>query len=425
MISARRLAGWGVVAIVALMPFHAFFSVWAGHLFGRQSTWQSWKELVSLIVVADTAWYLYKSPNALPKLKNPIVVAAAVFAAISLVVTTFIHPTLTTVLFGIKTDLEWMALLVAAFLVADRWLKLTLSKVIIVTSAVVIGFGLLQIYVLPAGWLSQFGYGVNTIQPYLTVDPALSAVRIVATLGGPNQLGSWLILPICLVFALMLNRFRWWHPFYFVAGLVVMWHTYSRSAWIGLAVGLLIAGVISLPRRWRLPSLLGATVVGAIALNLIVSYSGTNSNIQYYLYHATLHDTGIVASTDAHSQALDRGLVLAGDQPLGRGLGSAGPASYHSTQPIITESYYLQIAIEVGVIGLTAFVAFELLLALGLLKIIENNPPATALLGALAGISVINFFLHGWADSSTALIFGSYAGAILGVGFNQSGKVKA
>lgn len=420
-LSARKVGEGTLLLLVALMPFHAFFSVWIGSLFGHQAAWQAWKELVTLIVVAVAVWLVATEPKVRLRLREPAVLLGLVFGLCSLMVTLFTHPNLKATLLGVKTDLEFVGLFVGAIIIAGRSLKLKLTKAIIISSGAVIGFGLLQIFWLPKDFLSQFGYGAATIQPYLTVDPAIAAVRIVATLGGPNQLGSWLILPLSLVFALLLKRPRWWHPLFLGGGLVVMWGTYSRSAWLGLAVALTVVAIMSLRRRLRLPALLAATLVAALGLNLLINASGSTRQVQYYLFHATTTDTGILASTDQHSQALHSGVEYIKAQPLGHGLGSAGPASFYAQQPFIPESYYLQIGIEAGLLGLGLFLIFELMVALRLGQLSGLSPAAAASLGAMAGIAVINFFLHGWADSSTAIIYWVYAGAVIGASYSISG----
>lgn len=416
MISARRVAQGGLLLLLAAMPLHALASVWAGHLFGHQALWQAWKEIVSLVVVGATIWVAATTPAVAKKLHRPLVYLAVAFALLSIVVTLLLQPPVRAAVFGLKTDFEFIALLVAAIAVGTKKMRASATTTILISSAAVIGFGLLQIYILPRDFLVWFGYGPDTIQPFLMVDPAINAFRILATLGGPNQLGSFLILPICLTLALMLRRFRWWQPLFLLAGSLVMWHTYSRSAWLGLGVGVLAVILLSLPRKWLLPGLLAVTVLVAAALNWAVWYSGNNRHVQYYLYHQTLQDTGISASTDAHSKALNEGLLYMGQHPLGSGLGAAGPASYYGPSPIIPESYYLQIGIELGYLGLGLFVAFLLMALLELMKLSAKSPEAVAAVGALLGIGVINFFLHGWADSSTAIIFWVYAGIIIGAG---------
>jgi hypothetical protein len=396
------------------MPFHAFLSVWLGHLFGHQAAWQSWKELLLGMMVGLAVVAGRRQPTLRQRLRHPAVYLAAAFTGISLIVTAISRPPFTTALYGLKTDVEFLVAFGLALMVADRALVTTLRRIVVVASGVVIGFGLLQIYVLPANWLVHFGYGPATIQPYLLVDPAVRSIRILSTLGGPNQLGSFLILPLCLVAWALLRRPRLWQAIYLLAGMVVVWHTFSRSAVIGLAVAFLIIALMRVTRHWRLPLALAATILLAIVTSLLTTDAGTYQNLQYYLFHQTARSTGIAASTTEHSQAYQQGLRVAAAHLLGTGLGTAGPASLHSSHPFIPEDYYLQLSIETGVAGLLAFTAFEVVVGIELWRRGTTEPAAGAAVAALAGIAVINLVLHGWADSSTALVFWSLTGAALG-----------
>jgi O-antigen ligase len=410
-------AAWiqrGLILLVAVMPFHAFLSVWLGHMFGHQAAWQSWKEVLLLVLLAASSWQFYRKPELWRRLRTPLIYVTIGFIAVGLLVTLVARPGLTPAIYGIKTDMEFLVAMMVTMMVAQADFTARLARVIIATSAGVIGFGLLQIYALPADWLRHFGYGPTTIQPYQLVDPAVRSIRILSTLGGPNQLGSFLILPLCLVGWRLLTRPRWWQALYVLAGLIVVWHSYSRSAWLGLGVAAIVLIALRLPRRWRLPALLFATLLAAVTLSVVTTLSGRDRNLQYYLFHQTLQSTGISASTSQHISSYQNGIREARTHLLGEGLGSAGPASFHGSRPLIPEDYYLQLAIETGIAGLVLFVATEVLLALRLVRAGSTSGAAPALLAALAGISVINFALHGWADSSTALVFWTLAGAAVG-----------
>ncbi len=413
----QRYVRWiqgGLVALVALMPFHAFLSVWLGHLFGHETIWQSWKELLLLVLAALGLALLRREPERWHSWRNPITYATVAFAVVGLAVSLFHHQSRTVTAFGVKTDMEFLLALLLGLLVSDTALVRRLGRVITISSGAVIAFGLLQIYLLPTAWLAHFGYNAATIQPFLRVDPAIPAIRILSTLGGPNQLGSFLILPLCLVGWRFITKPRWWQPLYLAAGLIVLWHTYSRSALLGAGVAAAVLLAVRVRRSWRLPLLLLAVLVAAVVLQAATVGLTHNKTLQYYVFHETVQSTGINASTDEHALATQYGVKVVKHHPFGLGLGSAGPASFHSATPLIPENYYLQIAIETGVIGLLLFTAIEL--ALGW-RLARAPDPALAapVLAALVGISVVNIFLQGWTDSSTALIFWTAAGVAIGV----------
>lgn len=410
----RAIIQWGLLLIVALMPFHAFLSVWLGSLTGNQAAWQSWKEILTLALAAMSALYIYKQPSVLQRWKSPFWYALAGFTVVAIVVTVIMQPGIIAALFGAKTDLEPLALCAIAAIVANQGLVRRMVLTLLATSTVVIVLALLQVYVMPRDFLANFGYNSSTIAPYMLVDPALDDIRAFATLGGALQLGSFLILPTALIAALMLRRFRWWQPVLLTAACFALWHTHSRAAWGGALVALGIVAVLRLPRKWRLPFILAGTIAVALILNLLISLSSSSTTLQYYLFHGSIQETGFDTSTEQHGQAIEAGQKVLLDNPLGMGLGTAGPASYQTDNPIIPESQYLQIGIETGFIGLALFLIFQILLAWRLLKDSEHQPLATALVASLAGVAVINLALHGWADSSTALVYWTIAGAYIG-----------
>src|SRR5690606_10163189 len=105
-------------------------------------------------------------------------------------------------------------------------------------------FGLLQAFVLPHDFLRHFGYGPGTIPAYATVNNDSDYYRVFSTLRGANPLGAYLLIPISVLTVLMVGAKRNWRQAALLAGsFVVLFFTYSRSAWIGvvLTIGTILA----------------------------------------------------------------------------------------------------------------------------------------------------------------------------------------
>jgi hypothetical protein len=411
---AHAIIAGGLIALVAIMPFHAFLAVWFGSLTGHQAIWQGWKEVLSLILIACAVVILVKSPDARRRLSSPLNLTIIVFAAVALVVTALTRPNLSGIAYGLKTDLEFLALFIVAQMVASRKLSSRLTKIVLITGTIVAIIGLALVTILPHDTLVHFGYGAKTILPFEQVDPAITAIRTPSTLGGPNQLGSFLILPLCLAVGLMIRRFRWWQPLVIILALGGIWVSYSRIALIGAVVGIIVAVLSALPRRQIIIGSIIALVLlvgGAVG---VASATHGNSKLQYYVLHQSNISNDKRASTTEHISSFNQGLNQIYAQPLGRGLGTAGPASYHSNNPFIPESYYLQIGIETGVVGLVLFLAVIVQLLMQLWRS-RRQDISPGLLGALVGLSIVNLVLHGWADASTAIVFWILAGVAVGV----------
>ena len=409
-----RLVQAGLIAIVLLMPFHAFLSVWAGSVLGNQAVIQSWKEILTVVLVALSLIMILKNPKLLQRFRSPLFFAVIAFLIVALVVTLIARPNFTAAIFGIKTDIEFLVLLGVACLVADKNQLRRLTKVTLVTAAIVAAIGILLSYVLPPDFLKSFGYGPNTILPYRLIGPEAFGIRTPSTLGGPNQFGAFLILPLCISVALMIKRWRWWQvplTMVLMGGIAA---SYSRSAWLGAAIGVLVILLSLIKTKKALLSI----VIALVAIGTSAAYFSfniiKNSDLSFYLLHESTVAQYSSNSTSQHGAAFSAAVTSLVEHPWGLGLGSAGPASFHGGLANIPENYYLQLALETGIIGVLAFLAIIVILVRRLFKGRRQSIIALALFGGLVGLSVENLFLHGWADSSTAFVFWILAGTYIG-----------
>lgn len=157
----------------------------------------------------------------------------------------------------------------------------------------------------------------------------------------PNELG----VACVLVLAVILYRRDWpraRRTALALLPLVALFLTASRSAWIGLGV-LVVFEVVRLLRSKRLMPVRLATLVlaggaGAAALALLLGS----------------RDPSVSGHAASLSQSV--GLLLA--HPLGLGTGSVGPrAMRFGSSAVLTESYFLLIALEAGALALLCYVA--------------------------------------------------------------------
>jgi hypothetical protein len=405
-----RWLKYGLLALLIGMPFHAFFSVWFGHLIGHETLIQSWKEVVTVALVVLAVVVANRYPERLTRLMRPMNYWALAFILTSLVVTAIMRPSLTGIIFGLKIDIEFLVLFFIAQLVADDGMIRLATKLLLVTTAVVSVFGAAQAFLLPHDFLTNFGYGPQTVAPFLRVDPASPAIRILSTLGGPNQLGAYLIMPICLVIALLIRKIKWWHFLLLAAMLITLEHSYSRSAWIGAVAAVFVTIALILPKRHVAYFSVITVLLAVVLIQVSIGYINRGGGgLQYILFHVRASSQSIAGSDAQHVSAQVAGLKAALAHPLGEGLGTSGPASKYTPTSNITEDYYLQLAIETGIAGMLAFVVFLGVVAYNLFSL-RPDPMAVALCGGLVGISVVNFLLHGWADSSLAFVYWILAG---------------
>jgi hypothetical protein len=138
--------------------------------------------------------------------------------------------------------------------------------------------------------------------------------------------------------------------------------------------------------------------------------------LQYFLLHSSVerHDESNLSDSQ-HAASLSDGVAAIIREPLGHGLGTAGPATFHAGNINIVEDYYLQIGYETGLAGIGLFIFIIVSLTLSLVRRIPNSFLAVPTAAALVGISIVALVLPSWVDSTTALVTWIIAGAVAGL----------
>lgn len=424
---ALRCMGACAVLIFALLPVHAFISTWGGTAIGPLAVWKSWKEILLAALLPLVIAYFIVRPDSAKRLwARPINKLIALYVLLHGVLTigTLVSPEATVA--GLLMNVRFFAMFLLAQLLADSdhtWVarfKSVLPRWLLWTA---IGLGivaLLQVLVLPKDFLAGFGYTKDTIAPYVLVDDNPNALRAFATLRGPNTLGAFLLLPLGVaLYCLCRRKLVGLSAAAFGFGMVALALTGSRSAWLGTLVMMGVIGALLLPRaqlvRWArrmwIPAIMA--VIGVVWLSITVPA------VRLAVFHSSPEDPYLLeGSSEAHGQAAIAGAADAFSQPLGQGPGAAGPASFYAATPKISENYYIQLAQELGFLGLGLFVAICVLVIRELRR--RKGMMPCVLLASFAGLSLINLFLHGWADDPTAMTWWGLAG--LYIGTRERGK---
>lgn len=423
----KLLAILGVcfAGILLLLPFHAFISTWGGTAVGPLLVWKSWKEIVLLALVPLVVWLCVLRPDVRRGVwhgwLNKLIAAYVLLTLLLAVGSPASH---NAVIAGLLMNLRFFAMFVLAevLLVANPpWLK-TFKKWLMPwmlgTGVLLSVLAILQVTVIPKDFLSSFGYNKDTtIAPYILVDQDPHALRAFATMRGPNTLAAYLLLPLALAIVLWWqDKRKWW--LFGAAGLMVvtLGLTGSRSAWLGAAAMVVLLAFVTLPRekliRWLKFGAIPVVLLAALtlwlatvvpAVRLAIFHSGGNGKVESLTQ----------GSSNDHWQATLAGIENIADDPLGQGVGTAGPASfYNNGDANIPEDYFVQIGEEVGIFGLALFVAISVLLWRHLWAQ-RSDVWVRALLASFIGINIINIFLHGWADDPTAITWWGLAGLFI------------
>ena len=407
--------------ILVLIPFHAFMTVWLASNFGHYTAFRLWNEVL-LVVCSLGSTYLLLADTKIRShtLSRRLVWLIVAYGLLQLVAGLLAWQrgdvTAKALGYGLISNTRYLVFFLFTWAVALRTARLheNWQKLLLWPAVVVIGFGLLQILALPNDFLRHFGYGPQTIMPFETINHNAYYVRIQSTLRGSNPLGAYLIVPLAVLSVLVVRGQRNWQRLApLLGGLVVLFFSFSRSAWLGaaIAIGLaVVLGARSARSRQRFGYVALAALVLVAGFGLALRH---NSRVENVTLHSEAHTTAVTSSNDGHVSAFKNGMSDIINHPLGSGTGTAGPASVYNNHPTrIAENYFLQIGQETGLLGMLLF----MLITGGvgyLLWVHRADPLALSLFASLIGLTVVNLLSHAWADVTLAYIWWGFAGVAM------------
>ena len=456
----QRLRETLTLALLALLPLHALLVTVATKLIlgpghAPMGMLAVWKEGLLMIILLGAGMELLfgRMKNEKWKVKNirfdmidgfiAALIALSIFASIFHSSFSIFHYAL-----GFKYDF----IPLVSFLILRRvsWSDCFLpraERALLGVGVIVALYGIVTFF-LPAGFFTWLGY--SDLHSLYVPDGPLAAFqqiggsslrRIQSTMSGPNQMGLWLMIPwgVCIASLVRKNVTSLLRYFVLACIAIALLLTFSRSAWIGATIIALLGVGSLLPRMvfWRVTAALGALVlIIAVTVSLLVPsvFIRFSSSRDHYL-----RPMEAVRSIIAH--------------PLGQGLGSAGPASNRVSDacvfldagadatwakdrpdlcvfvgdaqvqpadrdcncPFIPENWYLQIGVELGVLGLILYAMFIIFIVWHLQDAVKsekrkekNNDGISTFHFSLftflffVGLSIAALFLHAWEDAAVA-----------------------
>jgi O-antigen ligase len=194
------------------------------------------------------------------------------------------------------------------------------------------------------------------------------------------------------------------------AALVVLFFTFSRSAWVGTTLSVVIILILGqLSRRSRIIALAAGGSLVLVVAALAVSFRH-DMKFENFVLHTQTHSAVSATSDQGHFTALKTGLSDLRHHALGDGPGTAGPASVYNDHPArIAENYFIQVGQEVGWLGLAMFILINV--GVGYLLLLRRaDPLALSLFASLIGLTLINMLSHAWADDTLAYVWWGLAG---------------
>ena len=216
-----------------------------------------------------------------------------------------------------------------------------------------------------------------------------------------------------------------------LAGLLL---THSRSTLVALAGGLVVLALVR--RRWW--AAIAAPVLVGVAVAFVANFAavvpeGRFTAADLRLASGAGPDSGAAGealslgepSLSSHLRALRDGFERVGAHPQGYGLGNAGSVAVRTGAPLLAgESTYAELAIEIGVVGLALFIAWNGALLVALARQGRHAAVAAWIAAALAtvlalavqtdvlGVPWLAFCL--WAFAGSAVQLAGAGRAVLG-----------
>ncbi len=380
--------------LVLISPFHALISTFLLHQLGLNDftiiklAIQAWKEALIIILLAITGLLLINKVIKWHKLAT-ITIS---FSLVAVLTTLLFAPEtnlITAFIWGIRTEILWLYLGLAIFLLAPLWSDKDRQQL---TNHLIIGLilSLFIAFVLQISGhelLVHLGFRNDWSTFYLDQAPAFCQkeagtefCRWQGGFAGPNRFAAYL-----LAFIPLLYIKRSW--LILTLCIIALFATLSQSAIIAFIVGASIYTVIKF-RLWQYlltKIILACTVVTIGLLGIFFVYSGPPS--------------GLDISSQEHIVKFGKGLGQFSENPLGAGLSATGPAAFKLGATSVPENWFLQVLINQGIIGLFLYLAWWFYLLKSQIGKQKNKPEILFLTICPAVLILIqSFFLHPFED---------------------------
>jgi hypothetical protein len=396
----ERLPRWALYAFVVALPFHnlAMAGLWdLGVRDVALDAVSAWKEVLLALALAAIVW----RRRGIPFKSTSTDWLALVYTAFVLLYAVIPQDwlggdaTARGVLYGLRHDLTPVA---AYFL--GRGITLShvdrrrLGYALLGVAGVVAAWGLVDIYAVSLqtwrdsgvpGWFGEqlgldYSQGLSGLPEnwvYNTGDER-PLRRLVSTFLSPLATGYLLLVAILL--AATWQRSRWLSA---LTGLLAigLLFTYSRTSIAALAVGLVVLAY-ALRSWWPVAA---AAVFLAAAFFFVRAYPDLAPETRYTPDELRIQREGGrheptsagpldpgEASFDSHLDSLRDGIETVVTHPYGYGLGNAGvTAKRTGTEIKAGESTYTELGVELGLLGMLAFIAWNI----ALLRVVLRRAP--------------------------------------------------
>jgi hypothetical protein len=415
------------IGLLAYMPLHIFLSTWLGSTFGAIEAAKVAKDGVLVVGFLLTLAVSLRQPWFKPLLRDKLLWLIVAYAALTLLLAAIKPTDRDAEVLGVVYNTRFLLFFLYGILLTHLYpvprLKTLALKAVIGSGILVVSFGIVQYVFLPNDALIHVGYTRdNGVLPAFFIDEKPDLERIMSTVRDPNSFGSYLIVLTSIVMTIMLATRRLITRramlITYVLAVICIWLTFSRSALVGfllaIATFVLLHGgaVRSVAHNYR-----KVLIASSVATLFVIAGGLFATRNTYLVQNVILHadqNTVLEDPNQLRIRFMKESVENIADHPGGTGPGTAGLASIHNNVQgtVLNEDYYLQIATEVGIAGVTLFMAILSVVAWRLYRL-RKSKLVLALLASFVGLAFTNLLVHIWSNEAVAYTWWGLAGLVL------------
>lgn len=416
------------IGLIAYMPFHLFLSRWLSLYTGGLGQWDAAKDIVTVVGLGLAVVIAWKHKLFQDKVVLSVFLLSLAYLLLHISFYLFdrkdqdTRPFIVATLFNGRIFAYLFIGIVVAATQKINWYKVL--KVVLIVSTVTCIFGLFQ-YVAAKDLMTHFGYSIERgAKPSFFIDEKPDFPRIMSTVRDPNSYGAYLIVPLVILFVMGLKRLGSTKVVVglFVLHLAALVLTFSRGAWLGAVIVLGLASVYVAKKQLLL--LLRKYAVYIALVFLLAAGVTFALRDSYVVQNVFLHSDKSTVMADPNElrvQLQQDSIKKIVEQPEGYGPGTAGIVSIGNTKTgvVLTENYFLQIAYEVGLVGLWIYLLLLFIIYKRIVMIATKNMKVVMLSSFWAYI-FISLLIHLWSNEAVAAQWWLLAGLLIGGGLRNS-----
>ena len=325
-----------------------------------------WEELFILIAAALVIWRRAMKQTSALKRETPMDAWLILFIAVGFFLMSVVRPYPAVAFAGYRIVVEYMLwfFLIVRLIEDDRDMKVFLAGICAMASFLAL-HGIYQFAIgvdIPTSWVSHSEMGVRT--------------RVFSLTGSPNILGSLMVLTAPIMAGLVYYLKKTWQKLiaFGLLGcfLLTLLFTFSRGAWVGLVVAVIIFA-------WLVDKRLLAVGGTAIA-GVLVAVPSITSRLTY-LFTA---DYAELSALGGRAQRWQAGWDLLHENSpwFGFGMGRFGGAVAMNNKLLdetetfryfYMDNYYLKTLVEMGYIGMIAYIILLVALLIIGIKAVQRS----------------------------------------------------